>query len=156
MDGQTPLRTSWDFRCSHKQVLSIPTIAGFCIHSSSAFRSFGQLPPTRPRSRLLSPGTRQRRESLRANHAPSHASRDLRAKTRKTQLPFAAELAVGQKPRPPVNIPIQLKGEGNTVLSTTGEPGTLKGTNPSVTATSPLTLWGSACHALFSALEPKQ
>ena len=33
-----------------------------------------------------------------------------------------------------------LKGEGNTVLSTTGEPGTLKGTNPFVTATSPLTL----------------
>ena len=51
---------------------------------------------------------------------------------------------------------VPLKGEGNTVLSTTGEPGTLKGTNPSVTATSPLTLWGSACHALFSALEPKQ
>ena len=50
----------------------------------------------------------------------------------------------------------KLKGEGNTVLSTTGEPGTLKGTNPSVTATSPLTLWGSASHALFSALEPKQ
>ena len=48
-----------------------------------------------------------------------------------------------------------LKGEGNTVLSTTGETGTLKGTNPSVTATSPLTLWGSASHALFSALEPK-
>ena len=51
---------------------------------------------------------------------------------------------------------IPLKGEGNTVLSTTGEPGTLKGTNPSVTATSPLTLGLARCNALFSALEPKQ